>query len=63
MALSRSDRSPFVQTTKGTKVDIRLDRKMPYELDGGDRKPTQAAEGAGRAGARSPICVPEEEPS
>ena len=36
--------------TRGRTVDIRLDRKMPYELDGGDRKPTQAAEGEGRAG-------------
>lgn len=29
--------SPFVRTTTAAKVDVRLDRKMPYELDGGDR--------------------------
>jgi diacylglycerol kinase family enzyme len=31
-------RSPFVHVTSGRAFDIRLDRKRPYELDGGDRK-------------------------
>ena len=30
-------RSPFVHVTSGRAFDIRLDRKRPYELDGGDR--------------------------
>jgi len=34
-----ADRSKFVRTTKARKVRVRLDRKMPYELDGGDAKP------------------------
>jgi len=41
MALGRSDRSPLAEITQGHKIDIRLDRKLPYELDGGDRKPTK----------------------
>ncbi len=36
-AVGSADKSPFVQTTKAKKIRIRLDRKMPYELDGGDQ--------------------------
>jgi len=32
------DRSPFVQIMRGRAFDVRLDRAMPYELDGGARK-------------------------
>ena len=31
------DRSPFVRTTVARRIDVRLDRKLPYELDGGAR--------------------------
>lgn len=34
-------RSPFVHTTDGRKIRVDLGKKMPYELDGGDRKPTE----------------------
>lgn len=37
-AAGTTAKSPFVQVTKARKVQIRLDRKVPYELDGGDRK-------------------------
>jgi YegS/Rv2252/BmrU family lipid kinase len=37
-AVGSADRSKFVQTTKAKKIRIELDRKMPYELDGGDEK-------------------------
>jgi len=33
--------SPFVRVTRGAKVDVRLDRPLPYELDGGDRGSTR----------------------
>ena len=62
MAMSRSERSPFVQTTRGTKVDIRLDRKMPYELDGGDREPVKKLKVRIEPAAIT-VCVPEEAPS
>jgi diacylglycerol kinase family enzyme len=35
--MSRPERSPFVHVSSGRTFDIRLDRKRPYELDGGDR--------------------------
>ena len=30
--------SPFVQATKAERIDVEFDRKVLYELDGGDRK-------------------------
>lgn len=36
-AAGRAERSPFVQTKTFRKAEVRLARKMPYELDGGDR--------------------------
>jgi YegS/Rv2252/BmrU family lipid kinase len=36
----RTDRSPLVSITKARRVDVRLGAKTPYELDGGDRPPT-----------------------
>lgn len=33
--------SPFVHVSSGGTFDIRLETKRPYELDGGDRKPTK----------------------
>jgi YegS/Rv2252/BmrU family lipid kinase len=37
---SRADESPFVHLTQGRTVDVRLDAPAPYELDGGERKPS-----------------------
>jgi len=37
MATGKAHRSPLVQTTSGTAIDIRFDKKTVYELDGGDR--------------------------
>jgi diacylglycerol kinase (ATP) len=37
-ALSHASESPFVQTTKGRSIDVRLDRKVLHELDGSERK-------------------------
>jgi len=34
----RADKSPFVVTTRGTKITIRFDHAIPYELDGSVRK-------------------------
>ena len=43
-------RSPFVRATKAQAVKVRLNRKVRYELDGGDRKKVKSFEVAGRAG-------------
>jgi diacylglycerol kinase (ATP) len=40
-ASGHADKSPFVQTTNGTRFDIKLQHAVPYELDGGDRKPVK----------------------
>jgi diacylglycerol kinase (ATP) len=40
MALGKTDKSPFVHTTRGKKFTIEFDRRFPYELDGGARPGT-----------------------
>jgi YegS/Rv2252/BmrU family lipid kinase len=58
-ALGDSAASPFVLTTIGSSVDVRLDRKLPYELDGGERKKTKRLDiELEREAIR--VCVPEE---
>jgi len=37
-AIGSVTQSPFVQATKAKRVDVEFDRKVLYELDGGDRK-------------------------
>ncbi len=37
IALGQPDRSPFAKVTRGRKFNIRFDRKVRYELDGGAR--------------------------
>jgi diacylglycerol kinase (ATP) len=51
------DHSPFVQTTRATKIDVRFDRKMPYEIDGGARKKTRKLKIRVRPHAVI-VCVP-----
>jgi YegS/Rv2252/BmrU family lipid kinase len=41
MATGQGHRSPFTRITSGARVTVRLDRKLPYELDGGDRPSTK----------------------
>ena len=37
-AIGSIGESPFVQATKAERIDVEFDRKVLYELDGGDRK-------------------------
>jgi diacylglycerol kinase (ATP) len=37
-AVGDPTRSPFVRATRAREVEVKLDRKVRYELDGGDRK-------------------------
>jgi diacylglycerol kinase (ATP) len=55
--LGRIDSSPFVQMTAATSVRIKLDRKMPWELDGGDQPPAKRFDVTMLPG-RIPIMVP-----
>jgi diacylglycerol kinase (ATP) len=57
-AVGSADKSKFVRTTKARKIRIRLDRKMPYELDGGDKKPTKRLKIRVQPAAVT-VCVPE----
>jgi YegS/Rv2252/BmrU family lipid kinase len=41
VVLGRTERSPFVEVTRGKKFRVQLDRKLPHELDGGARKPAR----------------------
>jgi YegS/Rv2252/BmrU family lipid kinase len=50
-------RSPFVRVTKAKAVEVHLDRKVRYELDGGDRTKIKAFEAAVEPGALA-LCVP-----
>ena len=49
--------SPFVRATKARAVNVRLDRKVLYELDGGDRKKVKSFKVKIEPGALS-LCVP-----
>jgi diacylglycerol kinase (ATP) len=40
-AVGKPSDSPFVQETRARTVTVRLDRKVPYELDGGARDPVK----------------------
>ena len=51
------NRSPFVRTTKAEKVKVKLDRKVRYELDGGDRSKVKSFKVKIEAGALH-VCVP-----
>jgi YegS/Rv2252/BmrU family lipid kinase len=56
-AAGSASASPFVQTTKASSVKVKLNRKVLYELDGGDRTKTKAFKVKVEPGAIS-VCVP-----
>jgi diacylglycerol kinase (ATP) len=56
-AVGDPNRSPFVRTTKAKSVKVRLDRKVRYELDGGDRSKVKSFDVDVEAGALR-VCVP-----
>ena len=58
-AVGSADQSKFVRTTKARKIRVKLDRKMPYELDGGDEKPVDRLKIRVEPAAIT-VCVPEE---
>jgi YegS/Rv2252/BmrU family lipid kinase len=58
MSFGHAHKSPFVQTGRAKKVDIRLDRELPYELDGGDRPATKRLRAKVRNAAIT-VCVPD----
>ena len=57
MAVKRSDTSPFVRMTRARKVEVKLQDKLEYELDGGARDQVKHFTAQVRPGAVK-ICVP-----
>ena len=56
-AVGTSAKSPFVQVTRARTIEVELDRKVLYELDGGDREKVKSFEIEIEPGAIE-ICVP-----
>jgi diacylglycerol kinase (ATP) len=58
-ASGKAESSPFVETARGRKFDVRFAEPIPYELDGGDRKKTRRLRVKVRPAAVT-VCVPSE---
>jgi diacylglycerol kinase (ATP) len=56
-AIGDAQKSPFVRVTQGRSVRVKLDRKVRYELDGGDRKKLKSFKVDIEPGAIR-VCVP-----
>ena len=57
VATGHAERSPFVKTTRATRITVELQTKESYEMDGSDREPSQQLKFRVKAGAIT-ICVP-----
>ena len=57
LTLGRAENSPFTEITRGAKVRIRFDQKVPYELDGGARPARREMRIEARPRSIT-ICVP-----
>jgi YegS/Rv2252/BmrU family lipid kinase len=58
-AVGPVDKSPLAQTTKARSVKVKLNRKVLYELDGGDRTKVKAFKVKVEPGAVT-VCVPKD---
>jgi YegS/Rv2252/BmrU family lipid kinase len=56
-AAGTASKSPFAQTTKARSIKVKLNRKVLYELDGGDRAKVKAFKVKVEPGAIN-VCVP-----
>jgi diacylglycerol kinase (ATP) len=56
-AVGTAHKSPFVRVTKGRSVKVKLDRKVRYELDGGDRSKVKSFRVDVEPGVVT-VCVP-----
>jgi len=59
-AVGKAASSPFVRTTTAESIEVHLDRKSPYELDGGDRPKTKRLTFHVEPAAIT-VCVPDRE--
>jgi diacylglycerol kinase family enzyme len=56
-AVGKASKSPFAQTTKAHSVKVKLNRKILYELDGGDRTKVKTFKAKVEPAAIT-VCVP-----
>jgi YegS/Rv2252/BmrU family lipid kinase len=61
-ALGHADRSPLVRATSAQKIEVELDRRVLYELDGGDREKVKSFKVKVEPEAVT-VCVPRGEKS
>jgi diacylglycerol kinase (ATP) len=59
-AVGQAERSPLVQATSAKKIKVKLNRKVLYEIDGGDREKVKSF-GVKVEPAAITICLPREE--
>ena len=59
-AVGHAERSQLVQATSATKINVKLNRKVLYEVDGGDRSKVKAFKISVQPGAIT-ICLPAKE--
>src|SRR2546421_1529105 len=57
MVTGQARRSPFVQTTRASRVDVKFGAALPYELDGGAREKAKRLK-ARAVPAAITVCVP-----
>jgi diacylglycerol kinase (ATP) len=58
-AVGQAERSPLVQATSATKIKVKLNRKVLYEVDGGDREKVKSFTIKVQPAAIT-ICLPKE---
>jgi diacylglycerol kinase (ATP) len=58
-AVGQAERSPLVQATSATKIKVKLNRKVLYEIDGGDREKVKSFTIKVQPAAIT-ICLPKE---
>ena len=56
------ERSPFIKVTSGRRIDVRMDRKLAYEIDGGARRKAKRLKIRVQPHAVT-VCVPQPGPS
>ena len=61
-AVGQAERSPLVQATSATTINVKLNRKVLYEVDGGDRSKVKSFKISVQPGAIT-ICLPAKESS
>ena len=59
-AVGQAERSPLVKATSATKINVKLNRKVLYEVDGGDRTKVKSFKVSVQPGAIT-ICLPAKE--